>query len=291
MATSGVASGARAVLKNPLTAARVWHLFDAAGHGLGRAANKAARLLIGKHKPIYDPAVDVGDYVVVVNAEKIDFGGAKWSKKVYQWHTGYPGGLKQLTAKQLLEKHPERLFEYAVESMVPRNRLRKPRMERLRIYAGPNHPHAAQINSSPTQVPSVIQEIMPPHKEVEFSAEERTMSKEDADLIGGYTYKFEKGDEPGQVVVTERKVDSAKENAYKERKVARKKRIGEFREFQKPEVPPPKEGEPFHFPILKEAPKAAFPKEGKNFRLQAKLKIKELPTSLEDWEKLTGKKL
>ncbi len=121
-----------------------WWLIDATGQTLGRLATQIAVLLMGKHKPIYVPYQDVGDYVVVINAEKVELTGQKWKKKVYYRHSGYPGGLKEETAEELRAKHPERLIELAVSRMLPKNRLRKVYERKLKVYAGPHHPHQAQ---------------------------------------------------------------------------------------------------------------------------------------------------
>ena len=123
---------------------RTWWVVDAAGQTLGRLASRVATLLMGKHKPMYVPYQDVGDYVIVINAEKVRLTGLKWQKKVYRWHTGYPGGLKEMTAEQVRQKYPERLIEWAVWGMLPKNRLRKVYHRKLKVYAGPQHPHQAQ---------------------------------------------------------------------------------------------------------------------------------------------------
>jgi len=121
-----------------------WFVVDAAGQNLGRLASRIARALTGKHKPSYTPGVDVGDFVVVVNAEKITVTGAKLDEKVYYRHSGYPGGLKRITLREQLARFPERVIESAVWGMLPRNRLRRKLMRKLKVYAGPEHPHAAQ---------------------------------------------------------------------------------------------------------------------------------------------------
>jgi large subunit ribosomal protein L13 len=121
-----------------------WFLVDATGQTLGRLATRIAGILTGKHKPIYTPHIDVGDHVIVVNAEKVVLTGRKLEDKLYGRHSQYPGGLKQISAKDLLKKHPERLIEYAVKGMLPNNKLRDYRMTKLRVYAGTEHPHRAQ---------------------------------------------------------------------------------------------------------------------------------------------------
>nr|HID57744.1 50S ribosomal protein L13 [Desulfobacterales bacterium] len=123
---------------------RRWYLIDAEGQILGRLASLIAMRLRGKHKPIYTPHVDTGDFIVVVNADKLVLTGKKWDKKVYYHHTGYMGGLKSITAKRLLEKRPEDLLFFAVKGMLPKNRLGRRLIKKLKIYAGPDHPHKAQ---------------------------------------------------------------------------------------------------------------------------------------------------
>ncbi|MFQ6099861.1 MAG: 50S ribosomal protein L13 [Anaerolineae bacterium] len=123
---------------------REWCVVDATGQTLGRLATQVAHRLRGKHKPIYSPSVDTGDYVIVVNAEKIHVTGRKLDQKVYYRHSGYPGGLKQITLRNLLQKHPTRVIEHAVRGMLPKNRLGRRMFKKLKVYAGPDHPHAAQ---------------------------------------------------------------------------------------------------------------------------------------------------
>jgi large subunit ribosomal protein L13 len=123
---------------------RKWYVVDAAGQTLGRLASEVARVLRGKHKPIYSPSVDTGDYVIVVNAERIHVTGRKLDQKMYYRYSGYPGGLKQITLRNLLQKHPTRVIKHAVKGMLPRNKLGRRMFKKLRVYAGPDHPHAAQ---------------------------------------------------------------------------------------------------------------------------------------------------
>lgn len=123
---------------------REWYVVDASGQTLGRLATRVARVLRGKHKPIYSPSVDAGDYVIVVNAERIHVTGRKLDQKIYYRHTGYPGGLKEITLRNLLQKHPTRVIEHAVRGMLPKNRLGRRMFKKLKVYAGPDHPHAAQ---------------------------------------------------------------------------------------------------------------------------------------------------
>jgi large subunit ribosomal protein L13 len=122
-----------------------WILVDADGVVLGRLASQIAKILRGKHKPTYTPHLDCGDNVIVVNAEKVHLTGNKVADKTYYWHTGYPGGIKQRTAGQILAgKHPERVVHKAVERMVPRGPLGRQQMKNLRVYAGADHPHEGQ---------------------------------------------------------------------------------------------------------------------------------------------------
>lgn len=128
----------------PQDVQRKWYVVDATGKTLGRLASQIARILRGKHKPEYTPHVDCGDHVIVVNAEKVAVTGKKLDKKIYYWHTPYPGGLKQATLRQMLERRPERVIEWAVWGMLPHNRLGRRIFRKLHVYAGPHHPHQAQ---------------------------------------------------------------------------------------------------------------------------------------------------
>jgi large subunit ribosomal protein L13 len=121
-----------------------WYVVDAAGQRIGMLAVRIAWALAGKFKPTWTPHIDDGAHVVVVNAEKAEFSGKKWTQKVYRRHSGFPGGLKTETAAQVREKHPQRLIERAVRGMLPTNRLRDVRLGRLKVYAGEHHPHAGQ---------------------------------------------------------------------------------------------------------------------------------------------------
>mmetsp|Transcript_27795 Transcript_27795/g.34337 ORF Transcript_27795/g.34337 Transcript_27795/m.34337 type:complete len:165 (-) Transcript_27795:32-526(-) len=125
---------------------RAWHLVDASSQTVGRLAASIAPLLKGKHKPTYRPNADCGDYVVIVNAEKVNFTGKKWNDKLYRWHTGYPGGLKERKAKDMLERKPENILRKAIMGMLSRNNLRHKYIEpRLKIYTGSDHPHESQL--------------------------------------------------------------------------------------------------------------------------------------------------
>ncbi|RLC90745.1 MAG: 50S ribosomal protein L13 [Chloroflexi bacterium] len=121
-----------------------WYVVDATDKVLGRLSTEIARVLRGKHKPEYTPHVDVGDFVIVVNAEKVKVTGRKLDQKNYYRHTGYPGGLKSITLRRQLEKFPERVIEAAVKGMLPRGPLGRQMFKKLKVYAGPNHPHEAQ---------------------------------------------------------------------------------------------------------------------------------------------------
>jgi large subunit ribosomal protein L13 len=123
---------------------REWFVVDASGQTLGRLATRVAQVLRGKHKPIYSPAIDTGDYVIVVNAGKVHVTGRKLDQKLYYRHSGYPGGLKEITLRNLLQKHPTRAIEFAVRGMLPKNRLGRRMFKKLKVYAGPDHPHGAQ---------------------------------------------------------------------------------------------------------------------------------------------------
>lgn len=121
-----------------------WWLIDATDQVVGRLAVKIANILRGKHRPEYTPHQDTGEYVIVINADKVRFTGRKWDQQDYQAYSHYPGGLKIVTAKEMHQKHPERILELAVKRMVPRNRLGRKQMKKLKLYAGPSHPHQAQ---------------------------------------------------------------------------------------------------------------------------------------------------
>jgi large subunit ribosomal protein L13 len=121
-----------------------WYVADASQQTLGRFASQIAKYLRGKHKPIYTPHVDTGDYIVVVNAEKIAVTGKKLSDKVYYSHTGYPGGLKEITLEKLLVKNPIKVLEHAVKGMLPKNPLGRAMFKKLKVYVGSEHPHEAQ---------------------------------------------------------------------------------------------------------------------------------------------------
>jgi len=121
-----------------------WYLVDAENKILGRLATQIAMRLRGKHKPIFTPHADTGDFVVVINAEKVALTGKKWDKKIYYRHSGYIGGLKEISAKKLLEKKPEDVLRFAVRGMLPKNSLGRRQLKKLKIYTGTEHPHQAQ---------------------------------------------------------------------------------------------------------------------------------------------------
>ncbi len=123
---------------------RNWFLVDADGKTLGRLATEVARVLMGKHKTCYTPHVQMGDFVVVVNAEKVRLTGAKWTDKIYRHHSMYPGGLKETAARDLVAKQPTRLIEKAVRRMLPKNRIGDRLIRKMKVYAGDHHPHQAQ---------------------------------------------------------------------------------------------------------------------------------------------------
>ena len=121
-----------------------WYLIDASGQNLGRLATKIASYLLGKHKPTFTPGVDQGDYIIVINAERISVTGRKLTEKIYYHHSGYPSGLKAISLKDQLIKHPDRVIRRAVWGMLPHNRYGRKLLRKLKVYAGPEHPHAAQ---------------------------------------------------------------------------------------------------------------------------------------------------
>lgn len=123
---------------------RKWYVIDAEDKVLGRLATEVANILRGKNKPIYTPHVDTGDFVIVINAKKVKMTGNKWDDKIHASHTGYPGGRREVVYKEIREKHPERVIEYAVKGMLPKSRLGRSMFGKLKVYAGPNHPHEAQ---------------------------------------------------------------------------------------------------------------------------------------------------
>jgi large subunit ribosomal protein L13 len=138
------ATETRTYQATPRDRERVWYVVDAENKTLGRLATQIANVLRGKRKPTYTPHIDVGDFVIVVNAEKIAVTGDKREKKLYWRHSGYPGGIRSRTLGDLLEKRPEEVIRRAVKGMLPRNRLARAQLRKLKVYAGPEHPHQAQ---------------------------------------------------------------------------------------------------------------------------------------------------
>lgn len=126
---------------------REWHVIDASDKVLGRLATEVARLLMGKHKPMFSRHLDTGDFVVVVNADKIHVTGNKAKQKLYYRHSGYPGGLKSISLEEMLKTRPTRVIEHAVKGMLPKNRLGNSMIKKLRVYAGDSHPHLAQTKA------------------------------------------------------------------------------------------------------------------------------------------------
>lgn len=138
-------NGMKTYVMKPADVEKKWHVVDADGVVLGRMASIIANILRGKHKPGFTPNVDCGDHVIVINADKVKLTGKKLTDKIYYWHTGHPGGIKERTADKILSgKHPERVVIKAVERMVPRGPLGRQQMKNLRVYAGTEHPHEAQ---------------------------------------------------------------------------------------------------------------------------------------------------
>ena len=131
-------------MASPATIDRKWYVVDAEGKTLGRLASEVAKVLRGKNKPIFTPHIDTGDYVIVVNAEKIKVTGKKLDQKVYYRHSGYVGGIKETTLKEMLNKHPERVIEFAVKGMLPKGPLGRSMIKKLHVYAGPEHTQQAQ---------------------------------------------------------------------------------------------------------------------------------------------------
>ena len=134
----------KSFMASPATIEGKWYVVDATGYTLGRLASEVAKVLRGKNKPIFTPHMDCGDYVIVVNAEKIKVTGKKLDQKVYYRHSGYVGGIKETTLKEMLNKHPERVIEFAVKGMLPKGPLGRSMIKKLHVYAGPEHAQQAQ---------------------------------------------------------------------------------------------------------------------------------------------------
>jgi len=131
---------------------RQWHVIDASGKVLGRLATQVARLLMGKHKTIFSRNLDTGDFVVVINADKVQVSGNKAKQKVYYRHSGYPGGLKSVSLEKMMQTNPTRVIEHAVKGMLPHNRLGARMMRKLKVYVGDSHPHLAQTRATSAKV-------------------------------------------------------------------------------------------------------------------------------------------
>lgn len=134
----------KSYMAKPAEIDRKWYVIDAAGQTLGRLSSEVASILRGKHKPIYTPHVDTGDFVIIINASQINLTGNKLLNKKMRWHTGYPGGLKEIDYGTLLQKKPEKIIEAAVKGMLPHNRLGAAMFKKLKVYRGSEHPHQAQ---------------------------------------------------------------------------------------------------------------------------------------------------
>jgi len=131
-------------MAKPAEVEHKWYVIDASGQTLGRISSEVASILRGKHKPTYTPHVDTGDFVIIINAEQVKLTGDKLNQKMYRYHTGYPGGLKEMDYRTLLQKRPERAIETAVKGMLPHNRLGNKMYKKLKVYRGSEHPHQAQ---------------------------------------------------------------------------------------------------------------------------------------------------
>ncbi|SCG84069.1 50S ribosomal protein L13 [Proteiniborus sp. DW1] len=134
----------KSFIAKPNEIERKWYVIDAEGKTLGRLSSEIASILRGKHKPIYTPHVDTGDYVIVINAEKVVMTGKKLEQKAYRYHTGYPGGLKEIPYSTLIEKNPEKIISLAVKGMLPKNSLGRAMFKKLKVYKGSEHKHEAQ---------------------------------------------------------------------------------------------------------------------------------------------------
>ena len=131
-------------MAKPQDIERKWYVIDAEGKTLGRLASEAASILRGKNKPVFTPHVDTGDYVIIINAEKVEVTGKKRKEKIYKRHTGYPGGLREITFEKLQAKAPEEIIRHAIKGMMPNGKLGRQMYKKLKVYAGPDHKHAAQ---------------------------------------------------------------------------------------------------------------------------------------------------
>mgnify|MGYP005785815213 CR=1 FL=1 len=134
----------KSFMASPSTIERKWYVVDATGYTLGRLASEVAKVLRGKNKPIFTPHIDTGDYVIIVNADKVKITGKKLDQKIYYRHSDYVGGMKETTLKEMMAKKPERVLELAVKGMLPKGPLGRAMIKKLHVYAGPEHGHAAQ---------------------------------------------------------------------------------------------------------------------------------------------------
>ena len=134
----------KSYMAKPEEIERKWYVIDAEGKVLGRLATEVASILRGKHKPIYTPHVDTGDFVIVINADKVKLTGKKLEQKKYYYHSGYPGGLKSVSYNRMMEENPEKAIELAVKGMMPKNKLGRQMFKKLKVYSGPEHKHEAQ---------------------------------------------------------------------------------------------------------------------------------------------------
>ncbi len=134
----------KSFMANPAKVERKWYVVDATGYTLGRLASEVAKILRGKNKPVFTPHIDTGDYVIIVNADKVKVTGRKLDQKIYYHHSGYVGGLKETTLREMLAKKPEKVLELAIKGMLPKGPLGRQMYTKLHVYAGPEHPHAAQ---------------------------------------------------------------------------------------------------------------------------------------------------
>ena len=135
----------KSYIAKPLEIERKWYVIDAEGQTLGRLATQVATILRGKHKPTYTPHVDTGDHVIIINCEKVVLTGKKLDQKKFRWHTGYLGGLKERSYRDMMDKQPEKVFMHAVKGMLPKNSLGSQMLRKLRVYSGPEHDHHAQM--------------------------------------------------------------------------------------------------------------------------------------------------
>lgn len=181
---------------------RTWHLFDARDQIVGRMAGHIAKLLQGKHRPSYTPWIDGGDCVVVLNAKYLQFTGNKWTQKLYRYHTGYPGGLKEIPAERWRSSHPDRILRHAVAGMIKKNKLKVPRLNRLKIYPGLIHPHGAQF---PEDVIAQVPRLKAQRDE-EIAAEAAAKQKE----RDAFTLAANAGKKPAAGAAADKKGDAKK---------------------------------------------------------------------------------